>query len=128
LTARFDVWSDDEDSGTAWELGADWNGALGDGSSVTAQVFQTDGGAQSGPGLRLLARKTVGDVWLNAGYRWYGYDVEGLITGPESYVRQSFELGASWMIGDLDLNVQAERWFGDQEDAYAIALYAQWRF
>ncbi len=128
LTARVDQWADDDESGTAWELGTDWNGALGDSSSITAQVFQSNGAAQSGPGFRLLARKTIGDVWLNAGYRWYGYDVEGLITGPESYVRQSFEFGAAWMIGDMDLNVQVERWFGDQEDAYAISLYAQWRF
>jgi hypothetical protein len=128
LTARFDNWMDEDESGTAWELGADWNDVFETGTSVTAQVFQTNGGAQSGPGLRLLARKTIGEVWLNAGYRWYGYEIEGLLAGPESYTRQSIEFGAAWGVGDWDLNLQVERWFGDQEDAYAIALYAQWRF
>jgi hypothetical protein len=128
LTARMDYWLDEDESGTAWELGADWYDVFDTDASITAQIFQTNGGAQSGPGLRLLARKTVGDVWLNAGYRWYGYDIDGLITGPESYVRQSLEFGAAWGVGDWDLNLQFERWFGDEENAYAIALYAQWRF
>lgn len=128
LSGRIDYWMDDEESGTAWELGADWNDAFASGASLTTQVFQTNGGAQSGPGLRLLARKTIGDFWLNAGYRWYGYDIEGLLAGPESYTRQSIEFGAAWTIGDCDINLQFERWLGDLESAYAIALYAQWRF
>ena len=75
-----------------------------------------------------LARRQIGEVFVNAGYRWYGYDVEGLLAGPESYTRQSIDVGASWMVGECDLNLQLEHWFGDQENAYAIALYAQWRF
>ncbi|MEQ1634974.1 MAG: hypothetical protein ABL997_21525, partial [Planctomycetota bacterium] len=128
LTGRFDFWQDQDASGTAFELGADWNDIADTGTSLTAQVFRTDGGAQSGPGLRLLARRQIGEVYVNAGYRWYGYDVEGLLAGPESYTRQSIDVGASWMVGECDLNLQIEHWFGDEENAYAIALYAQWRF
>ena len=128
LSGRFDIWQDQDASGTAFELGVDWNNIAARGTSLTAQVFRTDGGAQSGPGLRLLARRQIGEVFVNAGYRWYGYDVEGLLAGPESYTRQSIDVGASWMVGECDLNLQLEHWFGDQENAYAIALYAQWRF
>lgn len=128
LTGRFDVWNDQDDSGTAYELGCDWSNVLESGTNVTVQWFQSQGGAQSGPGLRLLAQRQVGDVFVTAGYRWYDYEVEGLLAGPENYVRQSIDVGAAWTVGQCDLSLQLEHWFGDLENAYAIGLYAQWRF
>ena len=62
------------------------------------------------------------------GYGWYGYEIDGLLAGPESYTRQVLEVGASWSIGGFDLDLQAERRFGDAEDAYSLAFYVQWRF
>ena len=39
------------------------------------------------------------------------------------------ELGAGCPIAaDGDVDVTFERWFGDREDAFALALYLQWRF
>lgn len=128
LTGRFDLWSDQDDSGTAYELGCDWSNIGQTGTNLTVQWFQSQGGAQSGPGLRLLAQKQVGEVFVTAGYRWYDFEVEGLLAGPENYVRQSIDVGAAWTVGKCDLSMQLEHWFGDLENAYAIALYAQWRF
>lgn len=128
LTGRADFWQDQDGSGTALELGADWTNFLKTDTLVSGQVFLTDGGFQSGPGFRLLARRRVGDVEFNAGYRWYGYEITGLLTGTESYTRQAIEAGASWALGDFDLDLMLERWFGTQEDAYAAGLYVQWRF
>jgi hypothetical protein len=35
----------------------------------------------------------------------------------------------AWPIGErTDLDLSAERWFGDREDATALAFYLQWRF
>lgn len=128
LSARTDFWQDQDNSGTALELGADWRDVLDTDTDLSVQVFRSDGGFQSGPGLRVLARRQCGDVFVNVGYRWYGYEISGLLTGTESYTRQAFEAGVSWAIGDADLDLQVERWFGSQEDAYAIGLYMQWRF
>ncbi len=128
LNGRIDIWQDQDNSGTSFELGSDWSNFLQSGTYLSAQVFRSDGGFQSGPGFRLLARRQVGEVSLNAGYRWYGYEINGLLTGTESYTRQAFEAGASWYVGDVDLDLQLEHSFGTQENAYAISIYAQWRF
>ncbi len=128
VTLRTDLWQDQTSDGTSFEAGVDWNNAFDSGAWLSVQVFRTDGSAQSGPGLRFMARRQCGSFWLNGAYRWYGYDVEGLLAGPESYTRQSLQLGAAWSVGMWDFDLMAEHWFGDQEDAYSIALYAQWRF
>lgn len=128
LTARTDIWKDQDNSGTSFELGADWMNALKSEIDLSAQVFRSEGGFQSGPGMRLLARRRVGEVYLNAGYRWYDYQISGLLTGTESYTRQTIEAGASWSIGNADMDLNIEHSFGSQENAYAIGLYLQWRF
>jgi hypothetical protein len=128
LSARADVWHDQDDHGTAFELAGECNDVWGRGSVLSAAVFTTDGGTLSGPGLRVDYRRPFGAVYAHAGYRWYRYDVTSLLAGTETYSRQSVELGVDWAVGDFDLDFTFERWFGDQEDAFALGLYAQWRF
>jgi hypothetical protein len=128
LHGRADSWRDQDDHGTAFEVGADWTDIAHSSTDVSAQLFLTDGGFQAGPGARLAMRHHTGEVDLVAAYRWYGYEVDSLLSGNESYVRQSLEAGASWSKGDFDLDFRLEHWFGTKEDAYAIAFYVQWRF
>ncbi|MGE3171456.1 MAG: hypothetical protein AB7O97_02445 [Planctomycetota bacterium] len=128
VSARADSWQDQDDAGTAVELGFDWSDVLHSDTDVSVQWFRTEGGAQSGPGLRIVARRPFGDAHVHAGYRWYDYRIEGLIAGEEAYTRQALDLGVSWSVGDVDLDLQAEHWFGSQEDAWALGFYVQWRF
>lgn len=128
LSARADLWRDQSDSGTALDFGADYRDALGEGSLLSAAVFTSQGSYLSGPGLRLTLQEPLGAVLTRFGYRIFRYDITSLIDGSETYIRQSAELGASWAVGNFDMDLSAERWFGDQEDAFAVTLFAQWRF
>jgi hypothetical protein len=128
LSARADLWRDQDDHGTAFELAGDCVDVWGRGSVLSAAVFTTDGGTLSGPGMRVDFRRPFGEVFAHAGYRWYHYDVTSLIAGTETYSRQSVELGLDWAVGNFDLDFTVERWFGDQEDAFALGIFAQWRF
>ena len=128
LSARADLWRDQDDDGTAWELAADVQDLLGAGSRLYLAVLQADGSNTSGPGARVRLRWPCGDVRASVGWQYLRYDIEGLLTGTETATRQSFDLGLDWTVGDFDFSLVAERWFGDQEDAYALGLWAQWRF
>jgi hypothetical protein len=129
LRARVDQWRDQDRDGATIGGDVDWRGAWSPTAAVTVSMFVNDGGYAAGPGARLLLRERLGDVGLRAGYRWYRYELGDLATGPEDFVRQSVELGAGCPIAaDGDLDLTFERWFGDREDAFALALYLQWRF
>lgn len=129
LRARLDFWRDQANSGTAYGLDVDWRGMPRATSVLSASLYATDGGYSAGPGVRLLYRDRIGSVDWRAGYRWHRYDINTLVSGSETYTRQSAELGLSTPIswsGDLDVSL--ERWFGDGEDTIAFGLYMQWRF
>ncbi|MBL8755715.1 MAG: hypothetical protein JNK15_20635 [Planctomycetes bacterium] len=129
LRGRADVWRDQARDGTTFGLDGDWRGLWNDTSSVAVALFRNDGGYAAGPGARVTLRDRIGACSWRAGWRWYSYELDGLVTGPEDYVRQSIEVGLSCplgMRGDLDLS--AERWFGDREDAFALGFFVQWRF
>ncbi|MBX3465215.1 MAG: hypothetical protein KF830_18765 [Planctomycetes bacterium] len=128
LQGRADVWRDQDRDGTAFGLDADVRDVLGAGSGLGLSLFQNDGGYSAGPGARAALRAPLGDGSWRVGYRWYRYELPFLVSGPETYTRQSFELGAALPLGDAcDLDFSFERWFGDREDAWALGFYVQWR-
>ncbi len=129
LAARTDIWRDQDRDGTSWGLDGDLYDVFGPRSSLSLSLFGSDGGYSQGPGLRLGLRAPLGAGAWRAGYRWHRYELTSLVTGPESYTRESIELGVSVPLGlDGDLDCALEHWFGDDEDAWALNLYLQWRF
>ena len=129
LRPRLDWWRDQDRDGTSLGLDADWRGLWNETSALSASLFRNDGGYSQGPGARLQVRDRIGACSWRAGYRWYEYELDALVTGSETYTRQSAEVGLSWPLGErTDLDLSAERWFGDREDATALAFYLQWRF
>ena len=129
LRLRADLWQDQDRSGDSLGLDVDWRSVWNKTSALSLALFRNDGGYTSGPGARLQVRDRFGDLYWRVGYRWYEYQLDSLVSGKETYVRQSAEVGVSWPIGDrTDLDLSAERWFGDREDAFAFAFYLQWRF
>ncbi len=129
LRARADQWQDQDRDGSTYGGDLDWRSLWSQSSMLQLSAFVNDGGYAAGPGARVMARDRLGDLAVRAGYRWYRYELGDLVTGPEDFVRQSVELGASWPIAaDGDVDLSFERWFGDREDAFALALYLQWRF
>ena len=129
LRPRLDWWRDQDRDGTSLGLDADWRGLWNETSALSASLFRNDGGYSQGPGARLQVRDRIGDCAWRVGYRWYEYELDALVSGSETYTRQSAEVGLAWPIGErTDLDLSAERWFGDREDATALAFYLQWRF
>lgn len=129
LRARADSWHDQDRSGETFGGDFDVQRLWNQTSVLSVSTFLIDGGYSSGPGARVTLRDRLGDVSWRAGYRWHRYELSALVTGPESYTRQSIELGASCPLGrNGDLDLSFERWFGDREDAFAAGFYLQWRF
>ncbi|MCA8953359.1 MAG: hypothetical protein KDE27_27855 [Planctomycetes bacterium] len=126
---RFDTWRDQDRDGTSVTFDGDVRDVIGDGSSLLVSVFRSDGGFSSGPGARVLLRAPLaGGAW-RAGYRWHRYELQGLVTGAETYTRQSAELGLGLPVSDNgDLDAVIEHWFGDRENAWSLGIYVQWRF
>lgn len=128
LRLRADLWRDQDRDGTGFGIDTDWRGPLGERSALSLSLFHSDGGFTTGPSARILLRDQIGTVSWRAGYRWHRYELGDLVTGAETYTRQSAELGVSLPIGasgDLDFSV--ERWFGDGENSTSLGLYLQWR-
>jgi hypothetical protein len=129
LRVRADLWRDQDRDGRTLGLDGDWRSVWSQTSALSLAAFWNDGGYSGGPGLRLTARDRLGALAWRTSYRWYHYELSALVSGPESYTRQSAELGISMPIGQRgDLDLSCERWFGEREDAFAIGLYVQWRF
>lgn len=129
LSARADVWRDQRRDGTNLGVDAGIAGPLGAGSHLSLALFQNDGGSSQGPGARVGLRAPLGAGTWRVGWRWYEYELPDLVSGAETWTRQSVELGLSLPVGDhCDLDLAFERWFGDREDAFALDLYLQWRF
>jgi len=127
--ARADLWRDQDRDGSAFGLDADLANVIGNGSSLGLSLFENDGGFSSGPGARVGLRAPLGSGQWRIGYRWYRYELDALVTGPETLTRQSCEVGLSQPIGDGgDLDFFVERWLGDREDAWALGIWVQWRF
>jgi len=128
LSGRADFWWDQDRDGTAVELAGDVDELFGSGIALYVAGLRSEGSYLSGPGARVRLRKRFGDVGTTLGWSWLRYDVEGLLSGPESYDRQTVDAGVDWTLGAVDVNLTFERWFGDQQDAWALAIYGQYRF
>ncbi len=129
LAVRADGWRDQERDGTAWAFDGDLRDALGERTVLLLSVFGSDGSYSSGPGARVGFRAPLADGSWRVDYRWHRYELTGLVTGAETFLRQSAELGLSLPIAqDGDLDCSLEHWFGDREDAWSLGIYVQWRF
>ncbi len=129
LRLRADLWRDQDRDGTGYGLDTDWRGPLGDSSNLSLSLFQSDGGFTTGPSARVLLSDRIGTVSWRIGYRWHRYELRDLVTGPETYTRQSAEIGLSMPLGvSGDLDLSCERWFGDSENTTSLGFYMQWRF
>jgi hypothetical protein len=128
LRLRADVWRDQDHDGDAFAVDVDWRSLWSARSALAVSAFVNDGGTVAGPGARVQLLDALGDLAWRLSYRFDEYESAGL-GGSESWVRQSVELGGQWPIGrGGDLDLTAERWFGDREDSLWLGLYVQWRF
>jgi hypothetical protein len=128
VSADVAEWRDQDRRGTGYGAQLDWRSVFGDATGLQFAGFENSGSFTAGPGARATLRGPVGGGFWRFGYRWHRYELTALATGPERFVRQSVEAGLGLPLGDrCDLDLTAERWFGDDQDAFAVSVYLQWR-
>jgi len=129
LRVRGDRFEDNSRDGTSVSASADVRDVFSAGSSIGISAFRSEGSYSSGPGARIYLQERFGAARVRLTYRWHRYTLDALVTGDETFTRQSASASVSLPIGErLDVDFNGERWFGDGEDAFAVGFYMQWRF
>jgi hypothetical protein len=128
LSSRFDVWKDQNNSGTGGELSADFTDPKGIGPALHTAVYFTDGSFNDGVGLRAQGRKGVGNGSGFVGYELFRYTNVGSIGAEEELTRHTLRGGLDWSLKKWNFSLGVDHVFGDGEKSYTVSLYAQHRF
>ncbi len=128
LSGKFDLWEDQNDSGTGGELRTDWNDRKTDWPSISATVFFTEGSFNAGEGFRTEGRKTIKSADVFLGYEFFSYDVETMTGGQDTLIRQLVRSGVSWASGKWYYSVTGDHYFGDTDDEYTLGTFISRRF
>lgn len=126
---RVDHWTDQDDSGSTYEIGGALRDTLWDAGDVRASFFVADGSYSSGPGVRVGASRAFGRAFASLTYEFVDYE-------QKDVVGDLAQLGQHALYGTLDvpvfegwdLSLTAERRFGDQQDSYGFGVLLQTRF
>jgi len=129
LDARLDGWQDQDDHGTTGELSASWRDGWIDDGTLNVALFRADGSYSSGLGLRTSAHKSFGSVFGSLSYEFTDYEQKDF-TGEQQnlahhalYGSLDLALGERW-----NLALDAERRFGDEQDAWGVGLALRLRY
>ncbi|MCB9903513.1 MAG: hypothetical protein H6831_03815 [Planctomycetes bacterium] len=129
LYGRFDLWTDDANSGNFADLRADLRDVLYQGSNFSVGAYQTQASFSDGIGGRVLHTHWFGQNSLRLGYDAVQYTQDGFIGGQSRLLQRRIALGLdSRLTDDVDLTADAEQRFGDEQDAYTLGLRINWRF
>ncbi|MCA9292909.1 MAG: hypothetical protein KDA20_03755 [Phycisphaerales bacterium] len=128
VTANYDLWQDDTNSGSSGDLTADWSALGEDLPALRAAVFFVDGNFNSGTGLRAELRHQINDINGYFGYEIFNYDGATAVSGKSTHVRNLVRGGLSWYLGKWYVDVTGDYYFGEEDDVYTIGLYLSHRF
>lgn len=129
LSARADLWRDQDDDGRYLELGATWRELPWKDGDLSLSGYHTDGSYSSGPGARVAVSKHWSGAWANLAYSWTSFDQKGFVGEQATLASHSLYGSLDWTLGtDWDLGVYAEDRFGDELDSWTMGLNLQWRF
>ena len=129
LYGRFDVWADNMNSGNFADLRVDMRDRLYQGSNFSIGAYQTQGAFSDGIGGRLMHTHWSGPNSLRLGYDAVQYTQDGFNGSQSELLQQRVEFGLdSRLTDDIDLTADAEKRFGDEQDAYTLGLRINWRF
>jgi hypothetical protein len=128
LDGTASAFTDQDDSGGSADVGLTASELLWERGSVSLHVFDVEGKASSGLGVRASASKRFDLGALRLDVSATDYD-GGALAGTESLSHQRARLGWDMDLGThWSLSVHAEERFGDQQDSSAIGFYLQRRF
>jgi len=128
LSARGNVWMDNDDLGGGGEIGADILDIKGHGTSIYSALSYSSGSFNDGLGGRIEARQRWKAIDVFAGYQVFSYKQQDLISGSVDSMRQSIRTGLNWSHGDWYQSISGDYFFGDGENAVGISFYTEWRF
>jgi len=129
LYGRLDAWSDDQNSGNFADLRVDLRDIVYTGSSSSIGAFQSQGSFTDGVGARLMHTHWFGASSLRIGYDAVRYTQSGFLGEQSNLLQHLLRLGLdSRLTTDLDLTVDAEQRFGDEQNSLTLGLRLNWRF
>ena len=130
-TARVYYNGDQRDDGFGGELDMDWtkieSGPLP--LDLHGAVFYTEGSYTRDMGFRTEARAHRGNMDVYVGYELDRYTPTDTQTAAGYFVRQTIRTGLGWQLGNnWYYSLEADRYFGDEENAYSLNSYLEYRF
>ena len=127
LSASVNRWSDQDDSGLAWRARSAWRDLLYERGEVGLEVFNTQGRATDGPGLRLFASGRLDRRSWTLGYSYVDWDADGNPLG--SFEQHTLSGTYDWVLrGGSVLSVQSDKRFGDAQDSLGLGIRYTIRF
>lgn len=123
VSARADLWRNENDDGAGAEVRGDWSGLPWHGANFGAALFTNEGSFTDVTGVRF-----VFDQYTSVGSWRLAWEVSqnaitSAVVGDDSLLEQS--LRASWDhgFGKNSVSLYLEQFFGDGQDATSLGLY-----
>jgi len=129
LSARADLWSDDDEDGLGGELRWALRDAFQDGGELALALFTNDARFSSVSGLRASLRGTAGKGYWNVGLESALFDQDNFFGEQgelwQHLLRGGYDLGlgARW-----DLSLWGDQRLGDEQEATTLGLSLRRRF
>ncbi len=129
LDGRLDHWSDQDDDGTAGEVGASFRDMAWDRGEIRTSAFYSDGTYSSGPGMRISGSRSFGRASASLGYEYIGYEQKDVTGSLGKLAQQSLFGTLDLPVFDAwDLSLVGDKRFGDSQDSWSVGLMLQTRF
>lgn len=129
LDGRFSLYTDQVGDGGAADLGVTVRDLFWDQGAARLNVYDFEGGATDGTGLRLAADKRFRSSFFSVSLDLSTLDPGGAAFGPQTNLQQNslrgtydLSLGESW-----GLSLYVDHRFGDQQDARSVGFLLQRR-
>jgi hypothetical protein len=129
LSARFDHWQDQDDSGLGGEVSASWRNLFVTNGRLELALFDDQGKFSSVRGARATHAQVFGAGSWSLTYELSQHEYDGFLgsggSSTSSSVRASYDrsLGRNW-----DLSLFADDRFGGDQDSVAVGFWLTRRF
>lgn len=128
LTGRGHAWQDQDRDGFGGEAGAEWTSVGPNQLWLAGSLYLENAAFVDGYGARLQGRKDFGTVRVSAGYDVFLYEQNSLVNMGESATRHTVRGDVSFSTGSWSWDIDASYNVGDDENAWSLGLYVQYRF
>ncbi|MHC5029089.1 MAG: hypothetical protein ACYTGR_20250 [Planctomycetota bacterium] len=128
FSGRVNGWRDHRTDGLGGSLAMDWLDPRGRRPTFRGELFYLDGAFNSGPGVRLRSRYTIGSVGLFAQYEFLLYDSIAPVDAGQDVIRHTIRGGVDWRRGHWYYGLEGDIRTEDALDSYGIGAFIEYRF